>query len=336
MKTFQIGEQKDLASLTLTERTAPKPGPGEALVAMRAASLNHRDLNILRSKYGGPKPATRIPLSDGAGDVIAVGAGVTNVKVGDRVSGVHFTPWVDGAFSPAFFGGDLGVTIDGWLTEQALIPAQALVQIPQELTYIDAASMPVAAGTAWHAIQTFGHVQAGETVLVLGTGGVSIFGLQIARMSGARVAITSSSDDKLALCKKMGADILVNYKTNPDWEKAVLAATDGRGADVVVETGGGTLAKSIACTAPNGRIGLIGALSAPGDTPPALGALLGKNITIKGITSGHRRAFADVMRAFATNGVKPVIDKSFPLADAPAAFSYLDSGSHIGKVMITA
>lgn len=336
MKTYQIGDQKDLNSLTLADRPTPQPGPGEALVAMRAASLNHRDLLILRSKYGAAKPATRIPLSDGAGDVIAVGAGVTNVKAGDRVSGIHFTPWVDGAFSPAFFGGDLGVTIDGWLTEQAIIPAQALVAIPKELTYIDAASMPVAAGTAWHAIHTFGQVKAGETVLVLGTGGVSIFGLQIARMSGARVAITSSSDDKLALCKKMGADILVNYKTNPDWEKAVLAATEGRGADIVVETGGGTVAKSIACTAPNGRIGLIGALSAPGDTPPALGALLGKNITMKGITSGSRRAFADLMRAFATNGVKPVIDKTFPLAEAPAAYAYLDTGAHIGKVMISA
>jgi NADPH:quinone reductase-like Zn-dependent oxidoreductase len=335
MKAYQIGAQKGLDSLTLVDRPDPTPGPGEVVVAVRAASLNHRDLNILGASYGPPKPETRIPLSDGAGDVVAVGPGVTSAKAGDRVTATHFTRWTDGAFDPAYFGSDLGVTADGWLAEKALIPAQALVPIPEGMSYREAASLPVAAVTAWSVIETFGRVTAGETVLVLGTGGVSIFGLQIARIAGARVAVTSSSDDKLAACRKLGAEIVVNYKTTPDWDKAVLAATGGRGVDIVVETGGiATLAKSLACTAANGRVGLIGGLGGRAEGTPNLMPLVAKNIVLKGITSGSRRAFADLMRAFGANAVKPVIDKVFPFAEAGAAFRYLDGGGHVGKVLI--
>jgi NADPH:quinone reductase-like Zn-dependent oxidoreductase len=185
-------------------------------------------------------------------------------------------------------------------------------------------------------IETFAGVKAGDTVLVLGTGGVSIFGLQIAKMNGARVAVTSSSDEKLAACRKLGADILVNYRTTTEWDKSVLEATGGRGADIVVETGGiGTLSRSLAATAANGRIGLVGALGGRGDGPPNLGALVGKNIILKGITSGSRRSFLDLLRAFRANGVKPVIDKVFPFAEAGAAYRYLEVGGHLGKVLIS-
>jgi NADPH:quinone reductase-like Zn-dependent oxidoreductase len=335
MKVWELGDQKGIASLRLVDRPEPKPLPGQALVAIKASSLNRRDIMSVEGKYGAAKPESRIPLSDGAGDVVAVGDGVTNVNVGDRVVASHFTPWTDGAFDPSYFAADLGFTIDGTLGERVIIPAQALQVFPASLTYEDAASLPVAAVTAWSMMQPFAQIKSGDTVLALGTGGVSIFALQIAKMNGARFAITSSQDDKLARCKALGADITVNYKTKPEWEKEILAATNGRGVDIVVETGGmATLAQSIACTAPNGRIGLIGALGGRPENQPNVGGLIGKNITMKGITSGSRKMFGDLLKALDATGTKPVIDKVFPFAEAHKAYKYMLDSEFIGKIVI--
>ncbi len=335
MKVWELGEQKGIASLRMVDRPEPKPGPGQALIAVKASALNRRDIAITEGKYLGSRPAARIPLSDGAGDVIAVGDGVTNIKVGERVTAAHFSPWIEGEFDPSFFGADIGSTIDGWLGEKILVPAACLLPVPASMSYEQAACLSVAAVTAWSVIEPFGKIKAGDTVLALGTGGVSIFALQIAKMNGARFAITSSQDDKLERCKKLGADITVNYKTTPDWEKAILAATGNRGVDIVVETGGlATLSQSLASCAPNARIGLVGGLGGRADAAPNTGPLLLKNLTLKGITSGSRRMFADLLKAMDATGTKPVIDKTFKFSEANKAYQYMVDSEFIGKIVI--
>jgi len=337
MKAYQIGDQQGLASLSLVEKPAPDCGPGEAVLKVSAVCLNHRDLKILSGEYGPRKPHDRTPCADGVGEVIAVGAGVTQVKVGDRATCTHFVTWLDGAFSPSVFGVDLGVSKDGWLAEQLVIPASALVKVPDALSDAQAAPLPAAGVTAWHAVAEFGRVKAGDLVLVLGTGGVSIFALQVAKMSGAQVAVTSSSDDKLAKARALGADFTVNYKSRPDWAAALLEQTGQRGADIVVETGGGlTLTQSITAAAPNGRIGLIGSLSGSfGGDIPNFASIIGKNLTLQGIAVGSRRMLESLTRAAAISGLTPPIDRVFTFDDAPAAYAYLKAGEHLGKVMIT-
>jgi len=335
IRAYQVGDQKGLGSLVVAKRPDPTPGPGQVLVRVRAAALNRRDLSILSGRYQGIKPIERIPLGDGAGDVIAIGDGVSRVKVGDRVTAVHFTSWVDGEYEPGIFDADLGNSHDGWLTQKALLPADALVKLPDRMSYEDAAALTTVGVTAWSVIHTFGRVKPGDVVLTLGTGGVSMMALQLARMAGARVAITSSSDEKLETARAHGADITVNYRTSPDWDRKVLEATAGRGADIVVETAGvSTLGKSIAASAPNARIGLVGALGGASVAPPNLGALILKNGILKGITSGSRRMLEHLHRAVEANGIRPIIDKVFDFEDAPAAYAYLDKQEHIGKVVI--
>jgi NADPH:quinone reductase-like Zn-dependent oxidoreductase len=335
MRSYQVGDQKGLDSLKLGERPVPEPGPGEVRVAVRASSLNHRDLMVMSGRYGGPKPPTRVPVADGAGEVVALGAGVTRVKLGDRVTAPHFTPWIDGDYEPAVFAGDVGNSIDGWLQEQVILPASALVKLPAKMSYEEAAALGAAGITAWAVIEPLGRVKSGDVVLTLGTGGVAILALQIAKMSGATVAITSSSDEKLAACRALGADITVNYRTTPAWHEAVLAATGGRGADIVVETVGlGTLSQSLACCAPNARVGWLGGLEGPPAGGVNLGPLIAKNVILKGITSGSRRMLEDLLRAVDANGVKPKIDKVFPFEQARAALDYLATGGHLGKIVI--
>ncbi len=335
MRSYQVGDQKGLDSLKFGERPVPAPGAGEVLVAVRASALNHRDLMVMSGRYGGPKPPARVPVADGAGEVVALGAGVTRVKVGDRVTAPHFTPWIDGDYDPAVFAGDVGNSIDGWLQENVVLPAAALVKLPAQMSYEDAAALGAAGITAWAVIEPLGRVKSGDVVLTLGTGGVAILALQIAKMSGATVAITSSSDEKLAVCRELGADIMINYRTTPAWQDAVLAATGGRGADIVVETVGlSSLSQSLACCAPNARVGLLGGLGGPPPGGPNLGPLIGKNVVLKGITSGSRRMLEDLLRAVAANGMKPKIDKVFPFEQARAALDYLATGGHIGKIVI--
>lgn len=334
-RAYQIGAQKGIESLTLVQRPTPTPGPGQVLIQVRTAALNNRDLSILSGQFLGPKPPERVPVADGAGEVIAVGEGVTRVKVGDRVAAVPFTTWTDGAYDPSMFGADIGHGLDGWLAERILLPANALVTLPEQLSYEDAAALTAVGITSWSLLHNFGNVQPGDLVLTLGTGGVSMMVLQLAKMAGARVAITSSSDAKLEVARRLGADITINYRTHPDWEKQVLALSGGRGADIVIETVGmATLNQSIGACAPNARIGYIGSLGGPGTTVPNFGQVIARNITIKGSTSGSRRMLEQLHRAVVQHGTRPVIDRTFSFDEAPAAFAYLAKAEHMGKILI--
>jgi len=334
MKAYEIGPQTGLASLRTATRPEPAPGPGEVVLKVLEVCLNHRDMNVLEGTYGPKKPEDRIPVSEGVGEVIALGEGVKTLAIGDRVVAPHFATWLDGAFSPAAFGHDVGITHDGWLAEKVKVPAASLVKLPANVSNSQAAPLASSALTAWHAVVEVGQIKAGDLVLALGTGGVSIFALQIAKMHGARVAITSSSDEKLALAKKLGADITINYNTTPDW--AAELQKHGAGADIILETGGqSTLAASINAAAPNARIVIIGFLA--GHAPqglPNYGAIIGKNITLKGIAEGSRAMLTRLVAAVAANKLEPVIDKTFSFDEAPAAYAYLRTGSHVGKVLI--
>lgn len=333
---WQIGAgQQGPASLERSRRPLAPPGPGQVVVEVGAAALNFRDLQVLTGRYGAPQPAERIPLGDGAGVVAAVGAEVEGIVPGQRVTAPHFVQWLDGAYVPSVFAADLGVTRDGWLAEFITLPAAALVPVPESLSLEEAAALGAAGITAWRVLVEFAGVRAGDTVLVLGTGGVATMGLQIARMHGARVAITSSSDEKLAIARELGAEITINRRQAPDWERAVREATGGRGVDIVVETVGfGTLPQSLRACAPNGRVGVLGSLDPGGDRVPNLSPMLFGNLRIEGITSGSRRMLADLLRACEVNGVRPYIDRRFSFAEAREALEYLEGGEHVGKVVL--
>ncbi len=332
---WELGDRQGIASLRRASRPAPRPGAGEVLIQVRASALNHRDLAIASGRYGArARPQTLVPIGDGVGVVAEVGADVRGFEVGDRVTCVHFVNWLDGPFEPHALDQDLGSSVDGWLAQAVVRPASALVKVPDTLSDVEAAALPAVGITAWFALQRFAQVRAGETVLTLGTGGVSLTALQIARMCGARVAITSSSDAKLERMREMGAQITVNYRTHADWEQRILEATDGRGVDVVVDTvGGASFDKALACMAPNGRIAMIGSLD--GAVVSKLPNVLLRSLTVRGVMSGNRSMLEEVLRAFATNEAKPLVDRVFPFAEAPEAYRYLQSGAHIGKVVIS-
>ena len=337
MKAWEIGPSSGIAGLRLTERPAPTAGPGEVLVDVLAAGLNYRDLMVLDGKYGGNLPESRVPLSDGAGRIAALGEGVSGWAVGQRIIAPHFVTWHEGAFSMASFGRDLGITLDGWLAEQLVLPADALIAVPDSLADASAATLAVVGGTVWHAMVAFGEAGPGSLVLAQGTGGVSIFALQMAKALGCQMAITSSSEAKLAKCRELGADFTVNYRERPDWAAALLEATGGRGADVVVDTlGFPALGETVAASATNARIGTVGALAGSPQAPVTVsqGLIIARNIAIKGIASGSRAMLEQALAALAAGGLEMVVDRSFAFADAPAAFRHLVSGSHLGKVAI--
>lgn len=342
MKAWQIGPRnaggRGIGGLCLTERAEPVAGPGEVLVRVIAAGLNFRDLMVLRGQYGSDLPESRIPLSDGVGEVIAVGEGVTDLARGDRVIAPHFLGWLDdAAYSPAVFAQDIGVSADGWLAERILLPAAAVLKVPAGLPDTTAASLAVVGATVWHAMVAFGGAGPGSLVLAQGTGGVSVFALLLAKALGARFAITSSSDEKLERARALGADFAINYRTRLDWSAALIEATDGRGADVVVDTlGFAALGETLAACAPNARIGTLGALAgSPQDVANASqGAFIGKNAAIKGIASGSRAMLEAALAVVADKGIAIPVDHSFAFTDAPAAFACLDAGSHFGKVVI--
>ena len=336
MKTYQIQSYDGLDGLTQAELPEPPaPGPGQIVVRVRAVSLNFRDLMILTGRYGGELPPTgRIPLSDGAGEVTAVSEGVSRVKPGDRVAGIFFQDWLDGEVEAAYHKSALGGAIDGMFAEYVTLSEHGVVPLPDYLTYEEGASLPCAAVTAWNGLVEQGHLLAGETVLLLGTGGVSMFALQIAKMFGAKTIITSSSDEKLARARALGADETVNYKTHPDWEKVVWDLT-GRGADQIVEVGGpGTLEKSLQAAKHGGKIAQIGVLSNPGTKISPM-PILGKSLHLNGIYVGSRAMFERMLRAFTVSQTHPIIDRVFPFAEAKAAYAYLQSGAHFGKIVIT-
>lgn len=326
------------AKMRLVERADPECGSGQVLVRVIAAGLNYRDLMVLRGQYGSDLPEARVPLSDGVGEVIAVGEGVTGFAPGDRVIAPNFLTWQNDAdYDFGIFASDLGVTADGWLAERLVLPASAAIRVPTGVGNATAATLAVVGATVWHAMVAFGQAGPGKLVLAQGTGGVAIFALQLAKVLGAQFAITSSSAAKLARARAMGADHTVNYRERPDWAAALLEATGGRGADVVVDTlGFPALGDTVAATAVNGRIATLGALSgSPQATASASqGEIICKNITIKGIASGSRAMLEQALTLVDSGRIDMQIDREFAFADTRAAYAHLDSGAHMGKVLI--
>lgn len=324
-----------LDHLTLSQNELPAPGPGEVRVLFHAASLNYRDLMVVLGQYNPKMVLPRIVGSDAAGEIVAVGDGVTEWKPGDRVAGLFFQEWADGEITQAIGKSALGGAIDGVFATERVLPAHGLIRIPDAFSFEQAATLPCAALTAWTALVEKGQLCAGETVLIQGTGGVSLFALQIAKAQGARVILTSSSDAKLARGRELGADETINYKTNPDWDAEVLKLTEGLGVDHVVEVGGsGTIAKSFNAVRYSGHIHLIGVLSDPGKGVDVL-PVMRKSIRLNGVYVGSKAMFTRMNAALETNHIQPVIDRIFPLAEARAAFASMQSGSHFGKIVLS-
>jgi NADPH:quinone reductase-like Zn-dependent oxidoreductase len=333
MKVFEL-RAFGLDHLLPAERPEPKPLPGEVVVRLRAVSLNYRDLLMVQGKYNPKLKFPRIPLSDGAGEIAAVGAGVTGWKTGDRVVIPFMPDWREGPPEPAKTATALGGDVDGLLREFAAIRADALLPIPDPLSFEEAATLPCAAVTAWNGLFVAGNLQPGRTLLILGTGGVSLFGLQFGLMAGATTILTSSSEDKIAQARALGAHHTINYRTEPDWEKKVLELTGDRGVDFTLEVGGaGTLSRTLRATSVGGAVSLIGVLTgAEGDVK--LGLILHKAITVHGIYVGSREMFAHMNQAITQHRLQPVIDRVFSFADASEAFRHLESGRHFGKIVI--
>ena len=301
---------------------------------VKAVSLNYRDILIIKGHYNPHLPLPIIPFSDGVGEVVAVGEGVTRIKPGDRVGGIFMQKWLADNLTQLAAKSALGGEVDGMLAEYVVLSEDGLVHIPTHLSDTEAATLPCAAVTAWHALMVAG-LKSGETVLVMGTGGVSLFALQLAVMAGARVIATSSSDEKLERVKQLGASDVINYKSVPKWEKEVLALTEGVGVDYVVEVGGAnTLTKSLKAVKMGGQISLIGVLAGAQAEVNPLQAVM-KGVRIQGIYVGSRQMFEDMNRAISINLLRPVCDRVFPFESAPEALEYMETGSHFGKITIT-
>ena len=336
MRAYEIAAgSNSLDGLRRCERPEPKPLSTQILVRIQAASLNYRDLLIARGHYmGGAVSADTIPLSDGAGEVVAVGSNVTRFRVGEQVAGTFFRGWNDGKPPRGPLTALGAPPADGVLAEFAVFDEQNAVAVPAHLSPAKSATLPCAAVTAWRSLVDIGRVAPGETVLVLGTGGVSIFALQFALLAGARVLVTSSSDEKLARAKALGADGCINYRSHPEWEREVLRLTDGRGADHVLDVGGsGTLAHSIASVAVGGRVAMIGVLTGVGAAGSPYG-LLGKQASLNGVYVGSRGQFERMNAAISAHAMEPVVDREFGFDEAAAAYRHLESGTHFGKVVI--
>jgi NADPH:quinone reductase-like Zn-dependent oxidoreductase len=332
MKVYQIQAASGVDGLQPVDCPEPTPGLGQVLVRVRAVSLNYRDTLVVNGQYPG-LTLPLIPLSDGAGEVVAIGEGVTRVKVGDRIAAIFFQDWIAGRLTRQKIKSALGGAIDGMLAEYVVLNQAGVVLLPEHLSYEEGATLPCAAVTAWQALVTRGGLTAGETVLLLGTGGVSTFALQFAQILGARIIMTSSSDEKLAHAKAMGAHETINYKTYPNWHEQVWQLTHGEGVDQVIEVGGaGTLERSLRSTRVGGRVSLIGVLSGAGEFNHTY--ILRNSIDVQGIFVGSREMFEGMNAAIALHQIKPVIDRVFPFSEAPAAYRYLQSGSHLGKVVI--
>jgi NADPH:quinone reductase-like Zn-dependent oxidoreductase len=334
VRLYRFGKLGSLDALVLKEEEAPRPGPGQVAVRIRACSLNHRDLNIIGGGYTSValKP-NAIPLSDGAGEVIAVGPDVSRWKVGDRVAPIFVQRWLGGELLAQYMPSALGGPSDGVLAEQITISQEGLVRIPAHMSFEQAATLPCAAVTAWNAALVKGALQPGHTVVTLGTGGVSLFGAQLALMTGARVIATTGSDAKVERLHALGVSDVINYKTTPEWDTRVRELTSGRGADLVIEVGGpGSLAKSIGAIRYCGHVSVIGNLAGKSTIDPA--TLFAKRASMCGIQVGSRDMFEAMNRALEVAKLEPVIDSVFDFAEARTAYAHLASGTHFGKVVI--
>jgi len=332
MKAWRIENNDGIDALNLTDIGIGDPGPGEVRLRVKASSINRRDYNTVRAPGERNTPLPRIPNSDAAGEVVAVGEDVTEFKPGDRVASCFFKRWQSGRMRAPVMASALGGAEEGMLSEEAILPETGLVALPEHLTWEEAGTLTVAGVTAWNALVVQGRLKAGDTVLVMGTGGVSIFALQFSKMMGARVIITSKSEEKLSRARDIGADETINYAETPDWDSAVLDLTDGEGVDQVVEVGGpGTLQKSIAATGYGGHIGMIGSLKL-GEVN--VHPLLRKSIRLSGIFAGSREMFNDMNAAVGVNTMRPVVDQIFDFDNARLAFHALGSDQHFGKIVI--
>jgi NADPH:quinone reductase-like Zn-dependent oxidoreductase len=334
MRAVEIRDAFGLEHLALTERTDPIPGPAEVLLAMRAASLNYRDLLMVLGRYNPRQRLPLIPCSDGVGVVEQVGDGVTRVRPGERVCPIFAQRWIAGEPTREKVRSTLGGPLDGTLAERMVVPEQAVVAAPGHLADEEAATLPCAAVTAWNALVTEGGVKAGDTVLVLGTGGVAVFALQFAKLLGARVIVTSSRDDKLERARTLGADEGINYREVPEWAPRVKELTGGVGADHVVEVGGaGTFSQSLQAVRIGGRVSLIGVLAGTSGEVN-LNRILMQHVRVQGVLVGHRESFEAMNRAIAQHELRPVVDRTFALEETRAAFDHLAAGRHFGKVCI--
>lgn len=334
MQRYEVHPAHPTSPLQLAGFEPQALGDSEVAVAIKAVSLNYRDLLVSQNTYFSPIADGLVPCSDGAGEVVAVGNGVAGLKVGDRVATLFFPRWQGGRPEALHVSGALGAEIGGALTERFVSPESGLIKLPDTLSYVEAATLPCAALTAWNALFEAGELKPGQTVLLLGTGGVSIFALQFAKAAGARAIITSSDDGKLARARALGADHGINYRTCPDWEREVLRLTGGQGVDVVIEVGGpGTLERSLASVRIGGRIAYIGVLTGLAAQANPV-ALIPKVASIHGIFVGNRAMFAAMLEAIAAHDIHPVIDREFSFAEAPAALAHLRSGSHFGKIVV--
>ncbi len=334
MKQFEVQQSFGLDSLTLTDKPEPKPQAGQVLLRMRAWSLNYRDLLVVKGLYNPKIPLPMVPFSDGVGEVVEVGNGVSRVKSGDRVAGNFMPKWIAGELDDSKAKSALGGGGTGMLAECVIVEEDAVVHVPKHLSDEEAATLPCAALTAWHALVVSGAVKAGDTVLTQGTGGVSLFAIQFASMHGAQVISTSSSDEKLAKAKGLGASETINYKTTPDWDKQTRQYVPA-GVDHIVEVGGaGTLPRSLKAIRTGGHIALIGILSGVGEVNPM--PILMKNIRVQGIYVGSRDMFEAMNRAIVQARMKPVVDRVFPFSEAKQALQHMESGAHFGKICLSA
>jgi NADPH:quinone reductase-like Zn-dependent oxidoreductase len=335
MRVFQIQDDWGIDHLQVATRPDPEPGPGEVLLRMKAASLNFRDLVVPDRGYGqytGTLPL--IPISDGVGEVIGVGDGVTRVRLGDRVCPLFMQRWTGGELSLERITGSLGGPIDGTMADLMVLPQDGVAHVPAHLSDEQAATLPCAALTAWSALVTEGRLRPGDRLLVQGTGGVALFALQFARLLGAHVTVISSSDDKLARARALGADAGINYRSTPEWARASRTVTDGAGFDHILELGGEhTLPQSLRCIRPGGTISMIGVLSG-GTISTSLGLIVTRQVRLQGITVGSRDGFEAMARAIGQHRLEPVIDRVFPFEALKDALAWLRSGSHFGKVCI--
>lgn len=334
MKAVEL-QGHGLERLEVIERPEPTPGPGEVLVRVRCASLNYRDLVVARGGYGDRIRLPLVPLSDGAGDVVAVGPGVQDFAVGDRVLACFFQRWPAGAPSRRRLVDSLGGPLDGTLCERMTLPAEGVVRLPDHLGYDEAATLPCAAVTAYNALAVLDHVGPGHTVLVQGTGGVSLFALQFAKMQGARVIVTSKSDEKLARARALGADHGINYATTPDWGSRARALTGGEGVDHVVEVGGaGTLEQSLRAVAVGGCISLVGVL-AGAEHALRLPLVFLRQVRLQGVVVGSRDTTERMLRAIDAHRMRPVLDaRRFALPQIREALAAMEAGEHFGKIVI--
>jgi NADPH:quinone reductase-like Zn-dependent oxidoreductase len=333
LKAYVIDAEGGLDGLKVIERDIPKPGPGEVLVRLKANAINYRDLMTIKHAGSRGISELRIPNSDGAGIVEETGSGVSKFAVGDHVVGTFFQNWTSGPIFDEVMGSALGGPIDGLLCEYAVLKEDGLLPMPIHLSFEEAATLPCAGLTAWNCLIEAGGARAGDTALLLGTGGVSILAQQLAAASGIKTILTSSSDEKLARASELGANTLVNYRTHPDWEQEIMKLTDGHGVDLVVEVGGaGTLEKSIDAVRIGGHISLVGVLTGGMIDPTSI---MRKSIRLQGIYVGPRDMFARMNSALSHNNIHPVIDSMFDFKDAKYAYRLMESGQHFGKIVIT-